>query len=72
MLVPHDFERFEYVSEIDGTRTRHHFGEQATDELEAQLRPFFSSITMTVMWNGAGQKASHFATFGIRSAPEMD
>jgi hypothetical protein len=46
MLVPQDFERFVYVSAINGTRTHHSFGEQATDELEAQLRPFFSSITV--------------------------
>lgn len=46
MLVPRDFEGFVYVSDINGTRTRHSFGEQATDELQAQLRPFFSSITV--------------------------
>ena len=46
MLVPRDFERFVYVSAINGTRTHHSFGEQATDELQAQLGPFFSSVTI--------------------------
>ncbi len=46
ILVPHDFERFVYVSAIDGTQTHHSFGKQATDEFQAQLSPFFSSITL--------------------------
>lgn len=46
LLVPQDFERLEYISYINGIRTHHDFGEQATDELRAQLGPFFSSVTV--------------------------
>jgi len=46
MLVPRDFENFVYASDINGRHTRHSFGEQATDELRAQLSPFFRSITV--------------------------
>jgi hypothetical protein len=46
MLVPRNFENFVYVSDIKGRHTHHNFGEEATDELQAQLKPFFSSVTI--------------------------
>ncbi len=56
MLVPRDFERFVYVSAINGTHTHHSFGEQATDELRAQLSSFFSSITIEPVDSEAAAK----------------
>jgi hypothetical protein len=56
MLVPNDFERFVYVSEINGTRTHHNFGIQATDELQTQLGPFFSSVTIEHVGSEADAK----------------
>ena len=56
ILVPEHFEGFVYESDINGTRTHHSFGKQATDELEAQLRPFFSSITVERVDSEAGAR----------------
>jgi len=56
LLVPRDFESFVYTSEINGRRTHHNFGEQATDELGAQLRPFFTSVTIERVSSEAGVK----------------
>ncbi len=44
MLVPKDFKTFTYVSNVNGICKLHNFGELATEELRAQLSPFFRSI----------------------------
>ena len=56
MVVPEDFERFVYVSSFKGEETRHMLGEQAMDELRAQLSPFFSSMVIEHVDNEATAK----------------
>jgi hypothetical protein len=56
LLVPNDFGRFVYVCSFDGRRTEHRFGEQATDELRAQLYPLFSSIVVEHVESEAAAK----------------
>ncbi len=68
MLVPRDFERFSYVSAINGTQTHHSFGEQATGELRAQLSPFFSSITVERVDSEAAAKVR--LAFGDYDLPD--
>ena len=56
ILVPRDFEMFQYMSDINGVHTYHDFGEQAADELQAQLGPFFSSVTVEPVYSEAAAK----------------
>ena len=56
LLVPRDFEGFSYISTVNGVRTEHSFGEQATDELRLQLGSFFNSVTVEPVDNVAAAK----------------
>lgn len=56
ILVPRDFETFQYISDINGVHTYHDFGQQAADELRAQLDPFFSSVTVEPVYSESAAK----------------